>query len=150
IILLASIACSVAVSILLKVAPRRSIAVDQAIAVNYVLARLLTLAVLRPDPASPLAPATPWWVLVLLGVLLPTIFLAMAGAVRHAGIVLSDAAQRLSLFLPLLASFLIFSESVSSLKLTGIATALLALGCLLWRPRDSAQGRQGLATVGLL
>lgn len=150
IILLASIACSVAVSILLKVARRRSIAVDQAIAVNYVLASLLTLAVLRPDPASLLAPATPWWILVLLGVLLPTIFLAMAGAVRHAGIVLSDAAQRLSLFLPLLASFLIFSESVSSLKLTGIATALLALGCLLWRPRDSAQGRQGLATVGLL
>lgn len=150
IILLASIACSVAVSILLKVARRRSIAVDQAIAVNYVLASLLTLAVLRPDPASLLAPATPWWILVLLGVLLPTIFLAMAGAVRHAGIVLSDAAQRLSLFLPLLASFLIFSESVSSLKLTGIATALLALGCLLWRPRDGAQGRQGLATVGLL
>ena len=110
IILFISIACSVAVSVLLKIARRRNLQIDQAIAVNYVIAALLCLLVLRPQPASLLAPATPWWILALLGVLLPTIFLAMAGAVRHAGIVLSDAAQRLSLFIPLMASFLLFNE----------------------------------------
>ncbi|MCC2594844.1 EamA/RhaT family transporter [Pusillimonas sp. MFBS29] len=133
--LIISIACSVAVSILLKVARRKDIQIDQAIAVNYVVAAGLCLFILQPEPSTLLNPATPWWILVTLGVLLPTIFLAMAAAVRHAGIVLSDAAQRLSLFIPLIASFLLFGEALSGSKLTGIAVALTALVCLLIRPQ---------------
>src|SRR5690606_38423675 len=133
--LIISIACSVAVSILLKVARRQNIEIDQAIAVNYEVAAGLCLFILQPQPATLLNPSTPWWVLIVLGVLLPTIFLAMAGAVRHAGIVLSDAAQRLSLFLPLIAAFLLFGEDLSGSKLAGIAVALTALACLLLRPR---------------
>ncbi|KAA0890260.1 EamA/RhaT family transporter [Pusillimonas sp. ANT_WB101] len=148
--LIISIACSVAVSILLKMARRQNIAIDQAIAVNYVVAAALCLIVLRPQPASLLSPSTPWWILALLGVLLPTIFLAMAGAVRHAGIVLSDAAQRLSLFIPLIAAFVIFSEDVSGTKLMGIAIALVALVCLLLRPRQSSGSGDTFKTTGLL
>lgn len=139
--LIISIACSVAVSILLKVARRKDIQIDQAIAVNYVVAAGLCLFILRPEPATLLNPATPWWILIALGVLLPTIFLAMAAAVRHAGIVLSDAAQRLSLFIPLIASFVLFGEVLSSSKLAGIVMALTALVCLLIRPR--VQGGSG-------
>ncbi|NYT67677.1 EamA/RhaT family transporter [Pusillimonas noertemannii] len=132
--LVASVASSVAVSILLKVARRQDIRVDQAIAVNYPVAALLCLALLRPHPEQLLAPGTPWWVLILLGILLPGIFLAMAGAVRHAGIVVSDAAQRLSLLIPLAAAFLLFGETASPAKLAGMAVALAALVCLLWQP----------------
>ncbi|HUG58653.1 MAG TPA: DMT family transporter [Candidimonas sp.] len=134
--LIISIACSVAVSVLLKIARRQNIQMDQAIAVNYVVAASLCLLILRPHPAALLNPSTPWWVLIALGVLLPTIFLAMAGAVRHAGIVLSDAAQRLSLFIPLIASFVLFGEALSSSKVAGIVIALVALGCLLARQRQ--------------
>src|SRR3546814_13617951 len=109
--LIVSIACSVAVSGLLKIARRENLQIDQAIAVNYVVAAGLCLLVLRPQPAALLNPSTPWWILITLGVLLPTIFLAMAGAVRHAGIVLSDAAPRLSLFIPLIAAFLLDRKS---------------------------------------
>ena len=133
--LIISIACSVAVSVLLKIARRQNIAVDQAIAVNYVVAATLCAVLLQPQPSSLMSPSTPWWVLIALGVLLPTIFLAMAAAVRHAGIVLSDAAQRLSLFIPLIASFVLFGEALSGSKLAGIAIALTALVCLLLRPR---------------
>lgn len=133
--LAASISASVAVSVLLKVARKQNIQVDQAIAVNYPTAALLCLILLRPEPSQVLAPGTPWWVLLALGVLLPGIFLAMAGAVRHAGIVVSDAAQRLSLLLPLAASFLFFGESAGPAKLAGMAVALAALGCLIWQPR---------------
>jgi len=133
--LIISIACSVAVSVLLKIARRQNIAVDQAIAVNYVVAATLCAVLLQPHPSSLMSPSTPWWVLIALGVLLPTIFLAMAAAVRHAGIVLSDAAQRLSLFIPLIASFVLFGEALSGSKLAGIAIALTALVCLLLRPR---------------
>src|SRR5690606_27025089 len=55
------------------------------------------------------------------------------GAVRHAGIVVSDAAQRLSLLIPLAAAFLLFGETASATKLAGMAVALTALACLLWQ-----------------
>ncbi len=164
--LVASVASSVAVSVLLKVARRQDIRVDQAIAVNYPVAAVLCLALLRPHPEQLLAPGTPWWVLILLGLLLPGIFLAMAGAVRHAGIVVSDAAQRLSLLIPLAAAFLLFGETASPVKVAGMALALAALACLLWqsggldaatagsadpaaRPGDNASGR-GAGTPALL
>ncbi len=152
--LIISVACSVAVSVLLKIARRKNIQIDQAIAVNYVVAAGLCLIILQPHPASLLNPSTPWWILIALGVLLPTIFLAMAGAVRQAGIVLSDAAQRLSLFIPLMAAILLFGETLSGGKMAGIALALVALACLLARRRPAgASGTGGdtaRATVLLL
>ena len=149
--LIASVCCSVAVSILLKLARRHEIHVGQAIAVNYVIAGALCLLLLNPQPSSLLQPDTPWWILIALGLLLPTIFLAMAGAVRHAGIVLSDAAQRLSLFIPLLASFLIFDEALSSSKLWGVGLALVALVCLVAKPRaQNGTGDTTATSVALL
>lgn len=72
--LIISIACSVAVSILLKLARRQQINVAQAITINYAVAASLCLVLLRPQPAALLTPSTSWWVLLSLGVLLPTIF----------------------------------------------------------------------------
>lgn len=128
--LIASISCSVAVSILLKLARSKKIDIAQAIAFNYVMACSLTILILQPDPASLLKPATPYWVVIALGILLPTIFLVMAKAVRQAGIVLSDAAQRLSLVIPLIAAVLIFGESIQGSRLVGVALGLSALVCL--------------------
>src|SRR5690606_685426 len=71
---------------------------------------------------------------------LPGVFLIMAAAVRQAGIVRSDAAQRLSLVLPILAAFLVFHEAVSGRKTVGIVLALCALACLLARPRQAVTG----------
>jgi drug/metabolite transporter (DMT)-like permease len=148
--LLISMACSVAVSVLLKIARSRNLDMSQAIAVNYVLAAILCLAVLHPTDSSLLHPDTRWWVLIALGVLLPTVFLAMAGAVRHAGIVLSDAAQRLSLIIPLTASFLVFGEHGSAGKFAGIGMAFIALLCLLARPRQSEGSAEAGRSIALL
>lgn len=149
--LIISIACSVAVSVLLKLARRQQVDVAQAIVMNYAVAAGLCLLLLRPQPASMLTPSTSWWVLLSLGVLLPTIFLAMAGAVRYAGIVLSDAAQRLSLFIPLIAAFVLFGEVLSTSKLLGIGVGLAALVCLLIRPYSAdATGARNKAILLLL
>lgn len=129
--LVASISCSVAVSVLLKIARSRQIDVAQAIAFNYVMAVTLTVLLLDPDPQGFIHnPTTPYWVVIALGLLLPSIFLVMAKAVKHAGIVLSDAAQRLSLIIPLIAAVLIFGESLQGFKLLGILLGLAALWCL--------------------
>lgn len=126
--------CSVLVSVLLKRARRHGIDVGQAIAWNYVATLALTLVVLRP-PLAPLQAAGPtvWMALGALGLLLPTIFLALAASVRHAGIVRSDAAQRLSLLVPLLAAFTLFGQPARNVQLLGCALGLLALACMVWR-----------------
>jgi|SRR5690625_2219711 len=137
--LILSISCSVAVSVLLKLVKRYKIDVAQAIAMNYVIALLLCVLLLKPQASSLIQPSTAWWVLIMLGILLPTIFIAMAKAVEHAGIVLSDAAQRLSLIIPLLAAFFVFNENMSTTKIAGVTVAILALALLLVRKENSYQ-----------
>lgn len=145
IFVLLSVLCSVLVSVLLKLARRFQLDVGQAIAWNYLVASVLTALLLQPAPASLREPGVPWSALVTLGILLPTIFLALAAAVRHAGIVRSDAAQRLSLVLSLLAAFVWFGEPLSEFKLGGIALGLLALLCMVWRSKKYAQTPEGAA-----
>src|SRR5690625_5759781 len=70
-----SITCSVSVSILLKLARRYSIHVSQAIAANYVMASALTLLLLQPRLDNLWQPGLPLVVLLLLGLLLPSIFI---------------------------------------------------------------------------
>lgn len=138
-VLLAAL-CSVLVSVLLKLARRFDIDVGQAVAWNYVATGALTLLVLQPS-LQPLRQAdAPWLTLAALGLLLPTIFLALAASVRHAGIVRSDAAQRLSLLIPLLAAFTLFGEALAPLKLAGCALGLLALAAMVWRDGRDADG----------
>lgn len=150
-VLLLSIGCSVAVSVLLKLARAWRLDLAQAIAMNYVVASLLTFGLLQPQPQRLLTDTAGWWILASLGLLLPSIFLIMALAVRHAGIVLSDAAQRLSLLVPLLAAFLLFNEVLTHQKLIGMALAFSALACLLIKKAEHNPGRApGLFTPLIL
>jgi drug/metabolite transporter (DMT)-like permease len=132
--LLLAALCSVLVSVLLKLARRLEVDVGQAIAWNYVVAVVLSAWAFAPAASGLRATAGVWPALLGLGVLLPTIFLALAGSVRHAGIVRSEVAQRLSLMLSLLAAFLLFGEPLSAAKAWGIAAGLAALAGLVWRP----------------
>lgn len=128
-----AVLCSVLVSVLLKLARRQQVDVGQAIAWNYVATSLLTAWIFHPSMAILHGPGVPWVGLIGLGVLLPAIFLALATSVRHAGIVRSDAAQRLSLLISLLAAFLLFGEAINATKLAGIVLGLVALFCMVWR-----------------
>jgi len=138
---LLSVVCSVLVSVLLKLARRTEVDVGQAIAWNYVVTSALTALLLQPTLASLREPGVPWLALAALGLLLPTIFLALAASVRHAGIVRSDAAQRLSLLLSLLAAFALFGEQLTVPKGIGVALGLLALLCMVWRSGPGATER---------
>ena len=60
-----SVACSVLVSVLLKLAPRRGIDIAQAVTWNYLAASVLSLLVLKPSLQSLQGGHTPW--LALLG-----------------------------------------------------------------------------------
>ncbi|AIF46450.1 EamA family transporter [Dyella japonica] len=137
---LLSVVCSVLVSVLLKLARRLSVDVGQAIAWNYVATSVLTATVFHPQLSVLTGPQAPWLGFIGLGLLLPLIFLALAASVSSAGIVRTDAAQRLSLLISLLAAFLLFGESLSMGKGIGIVLGLASLACMVWRDVPGAHG----------
>lgn len=145
IMLSGAIACSVAVSVLLKLARRFQLQVAQSVLVNYVVASALVLYLLKPPFSDAPHLLEHWPLLAVLGLLLPSVFLVMAAAVDQAGIARSDAAQRLSLVLPLLAAFLLFGETADAGKLLGLGLAILALLGLIHREEAATRlGKSGL------
>lgn len=141
--LIIAVLCSVAVSVLLKVARKRHIEIQQAIAFNYIVALSLSWFLLKPDFKGLeftdfIAQSENTPIFLALGILLPSVFIIMSKAVEFAGIVRSDAAQRLSLFLPILAAFLIFHETLSQSKVVGIMLAFVGLFCLLSKPNQQS------------
>lgn len=132
-----SVVCSVVVSVLLKLMPRFDVDVRQAICGNYLVAGLLALLLLDPRPGLLLRPMTDpaWRLLIALGLLLPSMFWVLAWSVRRVGIVMTDAAQRLSLLLPLLAAFTLFGEAFTWHKGAGLAVGLAAIAGIVARPR---------------
>ena len=132
-----SICCSVVVSIMLKLAKRYHVDVLQAITWNYSTAILLTWLIFKPHWVSlQVAPVTN---LVGLGVLLPVLFVILGASVNANGIVRTDVAQRLSLFIPIVASYLIFGEVLHVVKIAGIAIGLIAI--LFSIPRVKGGGK---------
>ena len=141
--LIFAILCSVAVSVLLKVARKKNIIIEQAIAFNYIVAISLSYFLLKPDFkglefTEYLAQSDSTPIFLALGILLPTVFIIMSKAVEFAGIVRSDAAQRLSLFLPIVASFIIFHETLSQPKVVGIILAFIGLFCILNKSNEQS------------
>lgn len=120
-----SVCCSVFVSVLLKLARRYEIDTVQAITWNYSIAGLLTWLIFKPEIPEFSQNIIP--VYIVLGLFLPLIFVMLAQSVRYTGIVKTDIAQRLSLFIPVLSAFLIFEEPYSSAKIIGILIAFTAI-----------------------
>lgn len=138
--LILSIVCSVAVSILLKVSKNKGISINQAVAVNYPVAAISAFVLFKPnfvDNYNVLL--SEWQILLPLGFLLPSVFIIMGECVKQAGIAKSDAAQRLSLFLPILAAFLIFGEILSIGKILAVVLAIVSLMALVYKPKSKTQ-----------
>ncbi|AOA58020.1 EamA family transporter [Acinetobacter larvae] len=122
---------SVWVSIYLKWCKAKNIDLLQSIAWNYVAASLWCAWWFKPDFAHLSWSATPWWVIISLAVVLPSIFWCLGQALNHAGVVKTEIAQRLSVVLSLLAAYVLFQEQFNHLKFLGIALGLAAVICVL-------------------
>ncbi|WP_367770805.1 EamA/RhaT family transporter [Flavobacterium sp. WC2421] len=138
--LLLSILCSVTVGVIFKVVRKYTFSTTQIVAWNYVFALILCYFFFSPD-LSVIDASIPWEIYIPLGILLPTIFLFLAASIKHMGIVKTDAAQRLSLFIPILAAWLLFNEEFNSLKLVAFMIALPALLLILSKKTDNANNK---------
>ena len=138
--LILSILCSVIVGVIFKVGRNYSISTTQIVAWNYLFAILLCYFFFSPD-LSAITTTAPWEIYIPLGILLPTIFLFLAASIKHMGIVKTDAAQRLSLFIPILAAWFLFHEEFNNLKLVAFLIALPALLLILSKKADNANSK---------
>jgi drug/metabolite transporter (DMT)-like permease len=129
--ILLSISCSVTVAVLLKLAKRYQINVLQAVMWNYLSAILLSYVFFKPALRD--LEAMPSLLVISLGVLLPLLFLILSASVRNIGIVKTDIAQRLSLFIPVLAALFLFGENFSELKIAGLIIGFIAIFLTLSR-----------------
>lgn len=127
--ILISIFCSVTVGVLLKLARRYHISIPQAIAWNYFFAIILAAIFFKIDLGSLALPSSSLY--IYLGILLPSIFLVMAVSIKQIGIAKTDVAQRLSLFIPVIASYFLFDEHFSTLKIVSLALGFMAIALIL-------------------
>lgn len=138
--LILSIICSVGVGVIFKIARKYHINIPQIIAANYLFALALCYFFFCPDFTAVRVDA-PWGIYISLGILLPSIFLFLAASIKYMGIVKTDAAQRLSLFIPILAAWLIFGEKFNTLKITAFLIAFPALLLILNKPSQNTKNK---------
>ena len=138
--LILCIICSVSVGVIFKIARNYSINIPQIVAVNYFFALGLCYFFFSPDLTA-VGIESPWGIYSSLGVLLPAIFLFLVASIKNVGIVKTDAAQRLSLFIPILAAWLLFGEKFTPLKITAFLIAFPALLLILNKPSQKTQSK---------
>lgn len=112
----------------------------QVIAWNYLTAILLCYSFFQPTVFAANS-HSPWSIYLSLAILLPSVFLILVASIRHMGIVKTDAAQRLSLFIPLIAAWLLFGEQFNKLKIAGLLIGLPALVLILYKKRDNSANK---------
>ncbi|MDH0563464.1 EamA family transporter [Acinetobacter courvalinii] len=125
--IVAAACCSVLVSIVLKYLKAKGFDVFQMIAWNYLSASILCYYWFKTDLTHISFNHTPWWLILVLAVLLPSIFLCLAKSLQFAGILKTEIAQRLAVILSLLAAYFIFGEQFSQIKLIGVVLGIIAI-----------------------
>ncbi len=78
-------------------------------------------------------------------------FVILAASVRYTGIVRTDAAQRLSLFIPVAAAFFVFDEALDTVKTVGLIIGFAAIICLIpWQKQSPNKKTPSYSWVYLL
>lgn len=147
--LIFSIICSVIVSILLKYARQNHMGLNQIVAINYIVAALLSIFFLKPDFSHIHTALSHIWLFGLLGILLPSVFIIMGHAAETSGIVKADAAQRLSLFISVFSAFAFLGETLTTQRLWALILAFIALFCLLFKSQTQTSKKPTYWLLGV-
>ena len=106
------------------------------IAFNYLSATVLGYAV-WPTDDSPLKLIEKEWFFhaVIIGVFFIVTFFLLSRSTARVGIALSAVASRMSVIIPVIAGFVLFGDSLSWLKLTGILITFASFYFVI-KPKD--------------
>lgn len=147
--LILSILCSVIVGVIFKITRKYKGNPTQIVAFNYVVALTLCYFTFSPN-LNEIDSKAPWNIYIAIGVLLPFVFLSLMASIKHIGIVKTDAAQRLSLFIPILAAWFIFKEEFNTYKIVGIVIGFLALLFILRKQSENTENKWFFPTAVLI
>ena len=124
--LIIAIFCSVVVSVNLKLLKRYYTSSFQAIVFNYPTALILSYFLFRPSFED--SPSdNQFLIFLIMAFMMLSLFYFISKSIETSGIVITAIGQRLSLIIPVLAAFMIFNESLSMLKLSGLIIGFLAI-----------------------
>ncbi len=127
--ILLCIASSASLIIIFKISGQRQVRTLPMIVINYWVAALIGLLLMREIPTADYVASKSWLPLALmLGVMFIAIFNLIGLSTLRSGIAVTAIAQKMSLVIPIVAAVLLFDESLSLFKVFGI---LLALGSIL-------------------
>lgn len=98
-----------------------------AITANYAVASSASLLAFNDPVSSSMILNAPWFPLVILiGALFIGVFFLFAYSSQKAGVAITAVSSKMSVAIPATAGFILFSESISSVKIIGISAALTA------------------------
>lgn len=142
-----SVCCSIIVAVLIKLARRSNTNVQQLVLWNYPITVLLAFFLFKPRFIDLAISELPFQFYIPLIILLPSLFIFIALAIKYSGMVKTDVAQRMSLFIPLIASFTLFNETIRLNTGLGILVGLIAVGCSIsWtRAAGEEQSRKSFS-----
>ena len=138
--LILSILCSVIVGVIFKISRKYNANPSQIISFNYIIAIALCYFTFSPN-LQEFDDKAPWNIYTAVGILLPIVFLFLAFSIKYMGIAKTDAAQRLSLFIPILAAWLLFNEAFNTYKTIGVVIGFTALLFILKKPSENQENK---------
>lgn len=124
--LLGGILCNVALLLIVKSFERFKIEAFPAIVVNYFVAASLSFAFTKSKDVFVEAGHL-YLPSVLLGVLFVSVFYLISLTAQKMGVSVASVANKMSVVIPVVSSFILFKDDINILKIGGIILALLAV-----------------------
>ena len=132
--LLCSIVSSSMIYVVFRIAKNYNCKLSTLITYNYLAASLLGLLLFRPFQTVEENNISGWIPFgILLGILFILMFFLIGLSSQKTGITVTTLANKLSLVFPVLFSLIFFDEETTTVKLTGLITATLAVGLTLYK-----------------
>lgn len=144
IFLFISIFCSVSVGILFKLIKPNLFESFMMITINYFVAIYLIYSLFNITISSV---DLNYKLIIPLIILMPLIFYILNLSINKSGIIKTDIAQRISLIIPISASFLIFQESISIFKWIGILLGFISVILMLYKTDKKIQSNSIYLTL---
>jgi drug/metabolite transporter (DMT)-like permease len=114
--------------VLFKLFDRYKVDNLQAIVVNYIVAAFLGLVTSGIENPIDYIISSEWvFYAVSIGVFFVIVFNFLATAAQKVGIAISTVANKMSVIIPVIFAFIVFKDSISALKITGILLALIGV-----------------------
>ncbi|HWY37941.1 MAG TPA: DMT family transporter [Bacteroidia bacterium] len=124
--LVLGIACNVALLLIVKSFARFGVEAFPAIVVNYFVAGSFSL--LLTTPKSVYLEADHLWLpAALLGIFFISVFYMISLTTEKIGVSAASVANKMSVVIPVILAFLLYGDSITILKITGIILALLSV-----------------------